>query len=61
MDSYVWDFGDGSASDANIEPNHIYPASGVYQVTLTAESNFTCVSSLTTLLIFLYFLNRAIC
>jgi gliding motility-associated-like protein len=41
--SYVWDFGDGSATDANIEPNHNYSASGIYQVNLTAESSFTCV------------------
>ncbi|MBI2966500.1 MAG: T9SS type A sorting domain-containing protein, partial [Bacteroidetes bacterium] len=40
--SYLWDFGDSTAS-TSINPVHLYPATGVYIVTLTA-TNVQCGS-----------------
>ncbi len=34
--TYSWDFGDGSPVSTEINPKHIYPKSGTYQITLTA-------------------------
>lgn len=45
--SYQWDFGDGTAIDVNTNPTHNYAAEGVYNVTLTATSNFGCVDDIT--------------
>jgi uncharacterized protein (TIGR02145 family) len=35
--SWLWDFGDGSTSDAQ-NPNHVYNEVGLYSVSLTAEN-----------------------
>ena len=35
-DSYMWDFGDGSATSTDVEPDHTFGAIGDYTVTLTA-------------------------
>ena len=45
--NYSWDFGDASAIDITTNPNHNYAAAGVYNITLTATSNFGCVTSTT--------------
>lgn len=45
--TYSWDFGDASALDVNTAPNHSYASAGVYNVNLTATSNFGCVHSIT--------------
>lgn len=37
--SAVWDFGDGSPTQNNINGNHTYTAPGVYTVSVTATSN----------------------
>ena len=37
-DIYIWDFGDGSSS-AELNPNHMYEASGTYTVSLTATNS----------------------
>ena len=37
--SYVWDFGDGSASTTTTDPAHIFNSGGVFSVTLTAISD----------------------
>lgn len=37
-DSYVWDFGDGSATSTETSPSHEYAAGGTYKVTLTATN-----------------------
>lgn len=37
-DSYVWDFGDGETSTLKF-PQHVYPASGAYTVTLTVSND----------------------
>jgi len=44
--SYNWDFGDGSPYSSLFEPTHTFPvdASGEYQITLTAYSDFGCVA-----------------
>ena len=36
-DSYEWDFGDGYVSD-DVNPEHVFRASGTFEVTLTAKS-----------------------
>ena len=38
IDSYGWDFGDGSTSSA-VNPNHTYTMAGVFDVTLTVTDN----------------------
>ena len=43
---YVWDFGDGEGS-TEINPSHLYNATGVYQATLYAFNSADCVDSLT--------------
>ncbi|MBK7214008.1 MAG: PKD domain-containing protein [Bacteroidales bacterium] len=40
-DTWLWDFGDGSTS-AEIDPVHVYPATGTYTVTLTITDNNGC-------------------
>lgn len=37
--SYVWDFGDGSASASGVTATHDYPAVGYYTITLTVTDN----------------------
>lgn len=37
-DSYVWDFGDGSATSTDVNPTHEYADGGDYTVTLTATN-----------------------
>lgn len=39
--SYVWDFGDGDTSN-QVNPRHIFPATGTYNVCLTAINQFGC-------------------
>jgi PKD repeat protein len=34
--TFTWDFGDGSAASHEVHPTHVYPAPGLYTVTLTA-------------------------
>lgn len=34
--SYSWNYGDGSAPETTVSPNHLYAAAGTYVVTLTA-------------------------
>ena len=43
ISSYTWDFGDASPNGNNAALCHLYPASGNYNVTLTASSNHNCV------------------
>jgi gliding motility-associated-like protein len=43
----TWSFGDGSATDTNVEPSHIYPAAGTYNATLTVTNSFGCSDSQT--------------
>ena len=45
--TYQWDFGDGTPIDVATNPTHLYAAEGVYNVTLTATSNFGCVDNVT--------------
>lgn len=37
-DSYVWDFGDGSATSTDENPSHEYAEGGTFEVTLTATN-----------------------
>lgn len=39
---FVWDFGDGSPTSAEIDPTHLYPNTGTYTVKLTAIDTTTC-------------------
>lgn len=41
VSNYVWDFGDGTTSNATTPPCHTYAVAGTYSVTLTS-SNSTC-------------------
>lgn len=45
--SYVWDFGDGTATSSTPAPTHYYTASGSYNVFLTAVSARGCIDTLT--------------
>ena len=45
-DRYFWDFGDGNTSN-EFEPSHVYAETGVYDVTLIAESERGCTDTLT--------------
>lgn len=47
INSWVWDFGDGSPLNNLQNPQYCYPASGSYNVTLTAGSGTGCTSTLT--------------
>ena len=42
---WTWDFGDGSPQNFTQNPNHCYPLTGVYSVTLTTTSNNGCVQT----------------
>jgi gliding motility-associated-like protein len=42
----TWDFGDGSSAVLG-SPNHLYSATGTYNVTLVAMSNFNCLDTIT--------------
>ncbi len=44
--SYLWDFGDGSATVTTISPAHIFSSQGNYVTTLIATSSFGCKDSL---------------
>jgi gliding motility-associated-like protein len=44
--TYVWDFGDGSTS-TDVNPTHIYPNPGIYDVTLTVTNSTGCINTLT--------------
>ncbi|MEH3113152.1 PKD domain-containing protein [Pedobacter terrae] len=45
--AYVWDFGDGSPTSTDFEPQHTYTGSGVnYKVTLTAINSQRCQNTL---------------
>ena len=49
--SWEWDFGDPDSVNANASteknPTHIFTATGMYEVRLTATSNFGCTDSVT--------------
>lgn len=38
--SFSWDFGDGSASSNSVNPVHLFPGPGLYEVTLTALNTY---------------------
>ncbi len=46
--SYLWNFGDGSATAASTDenPTHIYNSEGDYQVTLKVTDDFGCENTL---------------
>jgi len=43
--SYLWDFGDGSATSASAQPSHLYSQPGNYNVTLTITNTGGCKNS----------------
>lgn len=43
--SYLWDFGDGSATSTEFEPSHTYTSAGVYTVELIAYDPDGCLTS----------------
>lgn len=45
-ENYYWDFGDGNTS-TEFEPSHVYAETGMYDVTLIAESAEGCTDTLT--------------
>ncbi len=40
--SYTWDFGDGSPTNTNTNPQHVYASGGTYNVELIALNNVGC-------------------
>lgn len=44
-ENYFWDFGDGTTS-TEFNPNHTYETTGIYDVTLIAESNQGCLDTI---------------
>ena len=42
--SYLWDFGDGTATSTLLNPSHNYTAEGTYTASLTVTTNNGCVS-----------------
>ncbi len=42
---FYWDFGDGNL-DSSINPTHTYSLPGLYQVRLTVENSFGCISNI---------------
>ncbi len=44
--SYVWDFGDGSATSTETDPVHLYQDVGDYSVCLTATNDQNCSSTI---------------
>ena len=40
--SYLWDFGDGSATLTSFAPTHVFTAGGTYTVTLSAANSNAC-------------------
>jgi len=45
--SWDWNFGDNTAHSNSINPQHIYPTGGSFNVTLIIQSDFGCVHSVT--------------
>lgn len=43
--TWLWNFGDGTATSNQKNPNHIFTKSGSYTISLTSTSQFGCVSS----------------
>lgn len=44
---WSWDFGDGSDASTEQNPEHQFPSSGEYTITVTAESEFGCSNTFT--------------
>lgn len=40
--TFVWDFGDGSANSTEFQPSHTYAVPGRYTIHLVANNEFTC-------------------
>ncbi|MGD1839552.1 MAG: PKD domain-containing protein [Thermonemataceae bacterium] len=47
IDSWTWDFGDGSAPVGDESPSHTYTAAGNYEVALTVLANNGCSNTMT--------------
>ncbi|MEM7368204.1 MAG: PKD domain-containing protein [Bacteroidota bacterium] len=47
LDTWVWNFGDGTQVGNLTNPGHIYPRDGIFDATLTITSDKGCVSELT--------------
>lgn len=47
VDTWTWNFGDGSGSSAVQNPSYTYAADGVYQVQLDVETQYGCTSTIT--------------
>ncbi len=47
IDTWAWDFGDGSLIDNSQNPTHSFPANGTYNVTLTVTTPALCAATIT--------------
>jgi gliding motility-associated-like protein len=52
--TYLWDFGDGSATSTALAPTHVYTGVGPYTVTLTAKSSSNCTKPFPLLVDFIH-------
>jgi len=47
INTYAWDFGDGTGTSSDENPSYRYNAEGTYEVKLVVTSNFGCTDSIT--------------
>lgn len=47
IDSYEWEFNDGSGINTDVNPTHVYNVAGDYDVTLTVTTNWGCEYTIT--------------
>jgi gliding motility-associated-like protein len=46
VDTWTWDFGDGSGTSSTQDPSYTFDPDGIYQVELSVETNHGCVASI---------------
>lgn len=47
LESWEWDFGDGSPLSTEEEPSHVFNSEGFFDVTLTVSSEYNCIDDTT--------------
>ncbi len=47
MDTWSWNFADGSSLNSNTNPSHLYANAGIYNTTLIVKNSFGCKDTIT--------------